>query len=88
VVPFHLTPVADSVGQDSNWTIARGRQAFLCDIRKKQAVDCSWTLDDIGSPMAGIGALQPMAGFAAGWDLAGTSGAGIVCSCPEAAVRW
>jgi pimeloyl-ACP methyl ester carboxylesterase len=33
--------------------------------------------------MTGIGALQPMAaGFAAGSDLAGTSGAGIARSCP------
>jgi hypothetical protein len=34
--------------------------------------------------MAGFGALQPMAaGFAAGLDLVGTSGAGIARSCPE-----
>jgi hypothetical protein len=38
--------------------------------------------------MAGFGALQPMtAGFAAGLDLAGTSGAGIACSCPEGEIN-
>jgi hypothetical protein len=37
--------------------------------------------------MTAFGALQPMAaGFAAGSDLAGTSGAGIARSCPKAAL--
>jgi hypothetical protein len=41
----------------------------------------------MGIPMAGNGALQPMAaGFAAGSDLTGTSGAGIARSCPKPAV--
>jgi hypothetical protein len=38
-------------------------------------------------PAFGYGALQPMAaGFAAGSYLAGTSGAGIDCSCPKGVI--